>query len=275
MRQPLSAFLTAAGRERLDAIPYGVSSVKWLPDDWSHGEGVFLAFAAPSGGRESEAETYWRFVPVDGDGYGAPLRDDVAIFRAIACREDEPRASFDELPAGPGVFDWALIREAAEELAAELRLQRAQAEVARGASERSRRLRTELRAGTEGLKVEGLDDLLERLLQVRVEDFAGRSGWRRFEEARRRLRRADSAAERYAATTSLIADGLELFGPPADEDDELAATPNQLQADDLRLVAYEVLRSRVPTTRRVIEPQLELDPGTGQTILVRDANRLI
>jgi hypothetical protein len=51
MRQPLSAFLTAAGLERLTAIPVGVSSVKRLPRDWKYGPGVFIAFAAPAPNR--------------------------------------------------------------------------------------------------------------------------------------------------------------------------------------------------------------------------------
>jgi hypothetical protein len=272
MRQPLSAFLTAAGRDRLDGIPYGVSSVKWLPEDWPHGEGVFLVLAAPPGGPGSDAETYWRFYPAQRDGYGPPLRDDVAMFQAIACREDEPRASLDELPPGPGVFDWTLIRDAAEELAAELRLQRAQAEVSRGASERSRRLRTELRAGADGLEVEGLDDLLERLLQVRVEDFSGRGGWRRFEDARRHLRRAESSAERYAATASLVAEGLEIFGRPVDEEDGHADNASELQAGDLRLVAYQVMRVRRPAVPPT-EQQLALEAGTRQTVLTREAGR--
>jgi hypothetical protein len=47
MRQPLWTFLVSAGRERLAAIPLGVSSVKRPPRDWAHGSGVFLALAGP------------------------------------------------------------------------------------------------------------------------------------------------------------------------------------------------------------------------------------
>jgi hypothetical protein len=57
-----------------------------------------------------------------------------------------------------------------------LTLLRSTAEVSRGASERSRAIRTEIRADAADLDIERLGDLLERLLQVRAEDFDGRSG---------------------------------------------------------------------------------------------------
>ena len=116
--------------------------------------------------------------------------DDVEIFRAIACYQSEPRAEPHEVADGPGIFDWNLIGGAARKLADALTLRRSQAELQRGASERSRKLRNEVRANAAGLDVEGLNDLLERLLQVRVEDFDARSRWRGFDDARRALRRA-------------------------------------------------------------------------------------
>ena len=101
--------------------------------------------------------------------------DEVEIFRAIACRRGEPRRELPWPSLGPTVIDWDLLRRAATDLAEQLTLERSSAEVAAGASERSRKLRTELRAGLDGLEVERADDLLEPLTQVRVEDFDGRS----------------------------------------------------------------------------------------------------
>lgn len=240
MRIPLATFLNVAGMAQLQQIPIGVYSVKRLPPDWRHGEGVFLAFAAPapSGGQR---DSYWRFYPRQaGGGYGAPLVDEVEVFRAIACYPSETRAQLGEVPPGPGVFDWDLVVSAAEELAGVLTLQRSQAELHRGASERSRKLRQELRANAEGLEVDGLDDLLDRLLQVRVEDFDGRSGWRPFDDARRALRRAETEGERFAAAQDLARRGLELLGAPAPDEEELDPAA-EVRADDLQLVAYEAL----------------------------------
>ena len=62
MRSPLSAFLHAAGFELLSSIPVGVASVKWLPEGWKHGEGVFLSLAAPASKGE-DRQTFWRFYP--------------------------------------------------------------------------------------------------------------------------------------------------------------------------------------------------------------------
>jgi superfamily II DNA or RNA helicase len=271
MRQPLAAFLSRAGMERLNSIPVGVSSVKRLPTDWRHGEGVFLAFAAPASTGE-QRETYWRFYPRLPDGaYGDPVMDDVEIFRAIACFEAEPRATLAHIPDGPGVFDWTLVRQAAEELAATLTLQRAQAELQRGASERSRKLRTELRANSEGLEVDDLNALVERLLQVRVEDYDGRSGWRPFDDARRALRRAETEGQRYDAAVELGRHGLELFGAPVDEPGPDPA--GEVQADSLRLVAYEALVSdnRVATSTG---EQTHIAMGGSQAQLLPDESRL-
>ena len=245
MRQPLTAFLSRAGVERLDSIPFGVSSIKRLPAGWRHGDGVFLALAAPASAGDAP-ETYWRFYPRRPDGsYGEPVMDEVEIFRAIACREAEPRAGLAPVPPGPGVFDWELIAQASRELAATLTLQRSQAELSRGASERSRKLRAELRGNAAELDVEGLDDLLERLLQVRVEDFDGRSGWRRFDDARRSLRRAETEDERHVAARAAVELGFELFGPPASEKED-AADVADVRPEALRLVAYEALVGSPP-----------------------------
>jgi superfamily II DNA or RNA helicase len=238
MRIPLATFLNAAGVERLADIPLGVSSVKRLPPDWRHGEGVFLAFAAPATAGE-QRETYWRFYPRTSTGYGEPVMNDVELFRAIACYGSEPRAELHDVPEGPGVFDWELVGHAARELAEALTLRRSQAELQRGASERSRRLRNELRANTGGLDVEGLDDLLDRLLQVRVEDYDARSGWRGFDDMRRALRRAQTEGERYQAAVDLVRRGIDLLGKPVTEQEDEGLT--DVAAEDLQLVAYEAL----------------------------------
>jgi hypothetical protein len=238
MRIPLATFLNAAGLDRLADIPIGVSSVKRLPPDWRHGAGVFLAFAAPATAGE-QRETYWRFYPRTSAGYGEPVMDDVELFRAIACYESEPRAELHDMPDGPGVFDWELVGYAARELAETLTLRRSQAELQRGASERSRKLRNELRANAAGLNVEGLDDLLDRLLQVRVEDYDARSGWRGFDDARRALRRAQTEGERYQAAADVARRGIDLLGKPVTEHEDEDVT--DVAAEDLQLVAYEAL----------------------------------
>ncbi|MGI8729279.1 MAG: SNF2-related protein [Solirubrobacteraceae bacterium] len=272
MRQPLSTFLVGAGRERLATIPLGVSSVKRLSRGWAHGSGVFLALAAPAPSGH-ERETYWRFYPHSSGEQVPPLRDDVAIFRAIACRQDEPRADLPHRPVGPGIFDWDLVAHAAEELATELTLLRSTAEVARGASERSRAIRTEIRADAGDLDVEGLDDLLDRLLQVRAEDFDGRSGWRRFKDARRTLKRADTEGERFDAARVVVELGLELFGGPVAED--LDASPTEVTATDIQLVAYEALIETGATDASPAHvEQIGLTMGGAQAELVRDETRL-
>lgn len=271
MRQPLSSFLLGAGQERLGKIPIGVSSVKRLPRDWAHGPGVFLALAAPASSGQ-ERETYWRFYS-DSDNASPPLRDDVAIFRAIACRHNETRAELSLRPDGPGVFDWELIARAATELAEELTLQRSQAEVSRGASERSRAIRTEIRAGAEDLDVPNLEDLLDRLLQVRAEDYDARSGWSNFQEARRGLKRAGTEGERFDAAVATVRAGLELFGPPVDEDG--TAAPTDVAAADIQLVAYEALVEQGPPPAPPVPLQMAVtELGQDQTTLLPDESRL-
>ncbi|HEY8777632.1 MAG TPA: helicase-related protein [Gaiellaceae bacterium] len=243
MRQPLEAFLTEVGAERVQQIPVGVSSVRRLPNEWQRGQGAFLALAGPTGMAGLEPDTYWRFYPrLDDGSWGEPLTDEVEIFRAIACRRMEPRAEILWASPGPTVIDWELLRRAATDLASQLTLERSTAAVAAGASERSRKLRTELRGGFDGLELEGADELLDRLLQVRVEDYDGRSGWRRFDDARRRLRGAHTLGERREAATQLVEFGFELFGAPVEEDDVIERI--EVAAEDIRLVAYEALVSR-------------------------------
>ena len=78
------------------------------------------------------------------------------------------------------------------------------------------------------------------MLQVRVEDFDGRSGWRRFDDARRGLRRASTLGERREAATEVVAAGVDLLGAPVDADTS-ALGPVEVSAEEIRLVAYEEL----------------------------------
>jgi len=252
MRQPLEAFLTEAGVERVEQIPIGVSSVRRLPSEWQRGQGAFIALAGPPGRPGANRDTYWRFYPrLENGSWGEPLTDEVEIFRAIACRRTEPRVALPWESAGPTVIDWDLLRRAATELAGQLMLERSTAAVAAGASERSRQLRTELRGGFEGLEPDGEEDLLDRLLQVRVEDYDGRSGWRRFDDARRVLRRAKTLGERREAATELVEAGVDLFGAPVQEEDVIERI--EVAPEDIRLVAYEALVAEGNVVSRVAE----------------------
>jgi hypothetical protein len=242
MRQPLEAFLAQAGVERVRDIPVGVSSVKRLPADSALGPGAFIALAGPQI-RNEDRETYWRFYPRLPDGtWGDPKTDEVAIFRAIACRPQEPRSALPWPAPGPTVIDWDLLRRAATDLAGQLTRERSTAEIAAGASEGSRRLRQELRGNLLGLEVEDAEALLDRLLQVRIEDYDGRTGWRRFADARRRLNRAETLGERREAAEDIVRLGIDLFGAPVEEPDE-SIGPIEVSADELRLVWYEALVS--------------------------------
>jgi superfamily II DNA or RNA helicase len=245
MRQPLEAFLARVGRDEIGRIPLGVTSVKRLPGGSAVGPGVFLAFHGPPD-REGARDTYWRYYVRDAEGsWQGPFKDEVEIFKLIVCREGEPRVACPWEVPGPTVIDWDLLRRAAEDLAAELTAVRATAEIAAGASERSRKLRTQLRADLAGLGVEGADELLERLLQVRVEDYDGRSGWDGFRKAAARLRKAADASNRRTATQDTVRRGVELFGPPEESGDMVGATV-AVVPEDLQLVAYEVLAPPPP-----------------------------
>jgi superfamily II DNA or RNA helicase len=267
MRQPLEAFLAEAGMESVGRIPVGVSSVRRLPvsADWPHGNGAFLALAGPRGS-SGERDTYWRFYPRGDDrSWDDPITDEVTIFRAIACRRIEPRGDLPWTSPGPTVIDWDLLRRAAAELAGQLTVERSTAAVAAGASERSRALRTELRGGLEGLDVDRADELLQRLLQVRVEDFDGRSGWSRFSEARRVLKRATTLGERREVALTLIDAGLDLFGAPV-PDSEGDHGRIEVSADEIQLVAYEalVMPEAKPQPQRPVEPDTLFPPAGDQ-----------
>jgi superfamily II DNA or RNA helicase len=239
MRQPLEAFLAEAGVERVRQIPIGVSSIRRVPGEWQRGPGAFLALAGPPN-RSGERDTFWRFYPRLPEGvWGDASSDEVEIFRAIACRRMEPRVELQWPSPGPTAIDWDLLRRAADDLAQQLTLERSTAAVAAGASERSRALRAELRAGFQGFELDGAEELLDRLLQVRIEDYDGRSGWRRFDDDRRRLRRASTLGERREAATNLIEAGLELLGAPVDESEPVEHI--EVSPEEIQLVGYEAL----------------------------------
>jgi superfamily II DNA or RNA helicase len=254
MRAPLEAFINRHGLEKLASIPLGVQSVKALPTKgWKHGPGVFVALQL---GTDSSKECLWRFYPRVGGEWGDPVLDEMELFRAIACGEGEPRASWHEPFPGPGgSIDWTLLRRAAEEVAEELTKRRATQALQKGASDRSNKLRLELRDASAGSgEVEGLDDLLDRLEEVRVEDYDGRSGWRPFRDSLNATRKARTAGERHDLMTETVRLSVRLFGPPKRES---GAEPETVRAEHLQLVAWELLTTR--SAKRLVEgPTLEL-----------------
>jgi hypothetical protein len=241
MRQPLDVFLRSHATQALRRIPMGVQSAKWLPGGWTRGPGVFLALAF---GEAGNSETFWRFYPRESNGWGDVILDDVELYRAIVCHASERRAEVpvEELDLGPApLIDWELLRRAANEVARDLTARRATAAVIRGASERSARLRAQLLAASADLELPDLDALLDRLEQVRVEDYDARPGYRPFQERVRAAGKADSVAQRRTIVADVAERGLALFGRP-----EVATEPEAIEVapEDLRLVAWEVLRSR-------------------------------
>lgn len=213
MRTPLEMFLRANAAEALKDIPRGVQSVKRLPADWPHGEGVFIAFTLGDG---DEAESYWRFYPSTPEGWGPAMKDEVDIFRAIACNRGTPRATLaaDQVPDGPGgVIDWGLLRSSAVELAADLTAVRNTARLRRGASERSARVRARI-LGVLGdaEPTNAVGDFLDRLEQVRVEDFDADNRYEQFMEQLRAVERADDLAEQLRRLGDVAGRGTDLFG---------------------------------------------------------------
>src|SRR5581483_2108924 len=190
MRAPLEQFLMEAGEERLREIPVGVQSVRQASAAWKDGPGVFIAF-------KFENQTIWRFYPRVAEGWGAPIIDELTLYRATA-------------------------------------------DIARGASERSRKLRQDIRqlALATDFESDALDQLLDRLEQVRVEDFDAQPGWRPFEERLRAAKREGEPAARAAQLEDLVSRALDLFGPP--EEDEATSTID-VDPASLELVSWEWL----------------------------------
>lgn len=261
MRAPLEAFLREQAADALQDIPRGVQSIKTLPDSWPHGEGVFIAFLLSE---DDEPETHWQFYPRRESGWGPPLTDDIEIFRAITSTPGTPRAELSQAHAseGPGIIDWDLLRNAASDLAATLTKERHTAAVTRGASERSAKVRARvygLLGRTE--PPNEVNELLDRLEQVRVEDYDADPRYKRFMD---RLRAAEERApydvsdqgpDDAEELEDLSDLGLELFGPYEDTSDEDFAT--EIAAEDLQLSGYEVL----------VSPRFAHAPEVTQTVI--------
>jgi superfamily II DNA or RNA helicase len=231
MRAPLEQFLLQKGEEELRKIPVGVQSVRHAPTNWRFGPGVFVAL-------KFGEQSVWRYYPRSGDGWGEPIVDEPALFKAIVCGNQEPRVSLSEPPPGPGgVVDWSLLARAAREVAEELTSRRATADIARGASERSAKMRAEIRQIARAADVE-TDDLillLDRLEQVRVEDFDASPGFRPLEERLRRARKV-AGEERRGFIEDAIQRGLELLGPPEQDD---TGSVIEVSPESLILVSWE------------------------------------
>jgi superfamily II DNA or RNA helicase len=250
MRAPLEAFLSRHARETLKEIPLGVQSIKALPADWEHGPGVFIAF-------KYQEESLWRFHPWQEGAWGDAVLDETEMFRAIVCSEREPRQAWPLPFPGPGsVIDWPLLHRSATEVAEELTKRRATAALQRGASERSRRLRLQIREASELTgDVEELGVLLDRLEEVRVEDYDHSPDMRPFQDQLREARRSSSAGERHDLLLDAVRRGVALFGRPQGES---APDPEVVTARDLRLISWELLISRAPGRRPAAE-QVRLD----------------
>ena len=257
MRTPLEAYLRAHAGEAIKRIPTGVQSVKALPADWRHGEGIFIAFAYGSG---EQTETSWRFYPRTPGGWGPAVKDEIDIFRVIVCHPSEPRV---DLPAHldadgpvPGV-DWDLLRRAAADLADEVTAVRFTAAVTQGASDRSARIRGRLLDALGDLDLPEVGDLLDRLEQVRVEDHDTDPRYEGLLERLRAAERADVPADRARALREVARHGMDLLGPVEEEDGRL---PAEVRAEDLRLTAWEVLvRPERDEPRRPRAVEMTLD----------------
>lgn len=95
--------------------------------------------------------------------------------------------------------------------------------------------------------------MLDRLEQVRVEDYDARPGWSAFDERVRQAKRAQDATERRKQVEDATSRGLELFGLPEAEE---ATSAIEVDPAKLVLVSWETL---VPgsTVQETHEPQQE------------------
>ena len=231
MRQPLEQFLRNAVQESVDQIPLGVQSVKTLPRDWQHGPGTFIAFRH---GEAERGETIWRFYAEDSEKV---LADEATIFRAIVCSHREPRG--DNPPIKGVLIDFDLLRRSAADVVDAINRRIATADVARGASERSRKVRESLLALARRSNGESdtLDMLLDRLEEVRIEDYDHERGHRAFMDAIREAQRASGNAVTRDSLGGIAEMGLNLLGSPADS----SADAKPISVEELVLVAWETL----------------------------------
>jgi len=257
MRQPLEAFLREAAASKLAEIPVGVQSARAMPPDWPHGSGVFMAFRL---GEPGQGETTWRFYP---DGVGPAVTDETAVFPAILCRRHEPRAAVTAKAGPGGLIDWDLLRRAAQEVADTVNLRQATAQVARGASELSRRWRNDLRTLAEdaGYEAAELQQLLDRLEEVCVEDFDAKAEYRRFRDRLRAARRkGQPMGSRREELAQAVEIGMRLFGQSLGTD----AGGRPVSPEDLTFVSWQRLVSAGQTAdqRPGAPPQaVPLAPG--------------
>jgi len=229
MRLVLDMFLRKAGRDRIERIPYGVSSVRRQASDANLPPGAFLAFAEPDHG-----QTHWHYYPRTGDAWGAAIIDDLRIFRAINCSENEHRAELTDPPPGPTCIDWQLVADAAHELASELNAARATA--SRRAGSETNKFREVVQRKTTGSDVDA-SPLLERLEEVDLVRWSHEPPWKRIEERFKRLDDLIDPQQRETALATLIDEALEVLGQP--EDAPHIGEPEPLDPTQLRLIAYE------------------------------------
>lgn len=244
MRQPLEAFLRTASLTELQKIPVGVQARKFLPDGWRLGPGTFIAFRL---GPAGEGETHWRFYPANG---GPPQGEEAEIFRAISAPVGEapaPAPEGDTTEGPTALIDWELLRRAATELTDAINRRRTAIAVTRGASERSRQLRVQLLALLQAVPGEPPTEaqaLLDRLEEVRVEDYDHRPGYRTWREAFVQARKAPGDLASFQRVLEL---GLALLGSPVG----VPVEPPDITPEQLTLVAWEVLVERAPRPEQV------------------------
>jgi superfamily II DNA or RNA helicase len=234
MRLVLDMFLRRAGRERLESIPYGVSSVRAQSSNTDLTAGAFIAFAEPG----DDAPTYWRYYPRHDGEWGHPVDDEIRIFHAINCTEEEPRVGLTEAPPGPTCIDWFLVASAAEELTAELNTARATA--SRHAGRETNTFRAKVSAKLQGLDIERGDQLLDRLEEVDLVRWRHEPEWRDIEDRFRRIDDITDSLERERQLTELVDEAVDVLGPPEVNTDD-SEDPAQIKPQQLRLVAYEVV----------------------------------
>ncbi len=177
MRHPLATFLNAAGaRASGRRSPSGCPRSSDCHADWAHGEASSSRSPAPAAGEQRETT---------GGSIRARGRHGDAAHRR---RRDLPGDRLPRVratrrahggPTAPGIFDWDLAGGRPASSPSELTLR---ALARQSCSEEHPSARASCAPNSAPTSPDStskaLDDLLERLLQVRVEDFDGRSGWR-------------------------------------------------------------------------------------------------